>query len=68
MQKLTTSLTAHAKIEELAVKVENPKRETVAVSLCGRPEEEDFDHEVLKPTMVATGEQYVLDLSGAQYG
>jgi hypothetical protein len=29
---------------------------------------EDFDHQVLKLTMNGTGEQYVLDLSGAQYG
>ena len=29
---------------------------------------EDFDHQILKITMNGTGEEYVLDLSGAQYG
>jgi hypothetical protein len=29
---------------------------------------EDFDHQILKITMNSTGEEYVLDLSGSQYG
>ncbi|KAE8443550.1 hypothetical protein EG329_001712 [Mollisiaceae sp. DMI_Dod_QoI] len=57
-----------SELEEYSIIFKNSKRTLVAVAITGREDTYTYQHEIIQVTLKQSGEQYVLDLAGAQYG
>jgi len=66
--KLIMRIDVVSHITEIAVKPKNNKREVIAVAINGQEHTQESPHSIWKVVLKSTGESYILDFSGAQFG